>query len=36
MTLHRWNSDNGYDNPSVYCADQKLLIGRIRKYLPVA
>ena len=31
MTLHRWSDDNGYDNPSVYCADQKLLIGRIRK-----
>ena len=30
MTLHRWNDDNGYENPSVYCADQKLLIGRIR------
>ncbi len=36
MTLHRWRDDNGYDNPSVYCADQKLLIGSIRKYLPVA
>ena len=30
MTLHRWSDDNGYDNPSVYCADQKLLIGRVR------
>ena len=30
MTLHRWSDSNGYDNPSVYCADQKLLIGRIR------
>ena len=30
MTLHRWSDDNGYDNPSVYCADQRLLIGRIR------
>ena len=35
MTLHRWRDDNGYDNPSVYCADQKLLIGSIRKYLPI-
>ena len=34
MTLHRWRDDNGYDNPSVYCDDQKLLLGHIRKYLP--
>ena len=33
MTLHRWRDDNGYDNPSVYCADQKLLIGQIRQKL---
>ena len=31
MTLQRWSDDNGYDNPSVYCEDQKLLIGRIRE-----
>ena len=30
MTLHRWSDVNGYDNPSVYCADQKLLIRHIR------
>jgi uncharacterized protein len=33
MTLHRWCDDNGYDNPSIYCADQRLLIGHIRKHL---
>ncbi len=33
MTLHRWRDDNGYDNPSVYCADQKLLIGQVRQKL---
>jgi len=33
MTLHRWRDDNGYDNPSVYCADQMLLINHIRSYL---
>lgn len=33
MALHRWRDDNGYDNPSVYCADQKYLINHIRKYL---
>ena len=31
MTLHRWSDDNGYANPSVYCADQKLLIHQIRE-----
>ncbi|HEY2293619.1 MAG TPA: cyclophane-forming radical SAM/SPASM peptide maturase YhhB [Thermoanaerobaculia bacterium] len=31
MTLQRWRDSNGYDNPSVYCADQKLLIGHIRE-----
>ena len=36
MTLHRWRDDNGYDNPSVYCDDQKLLLSRIGRYLPVA
>ena len=30
MTLHRWSDENGYDNPSVYCADQKYLISLIR------
>lgn len=31
--VHRWRDDNGYDNPSVYCADQLLLIGHIRNRL---
>lgn len=31
MTLQRWHDDNGYNNPSVYCEDQKLLIRRIRE-----
>lgn len=30
MSLHRWRDTNGYDNPSVYCADQLLVIGQIR------
>lgn len=33
MALHRWRDDNGYDNPSVYCADQKYLINHIRRHL---
>jgi uncharacterized protein len=31
MTLHRWRDGSGYDNPAVYCEDQKLLISHIRK-----
>ncbi len=33
MTLQRWRDESGYDNPSVYCADQKVLIGHIRRSL---
>lgn len=33
MSLNRWQNSNGYDNPSVYCADQLLLIGQIRNRL---
>jgi len=33
MTVHRWNDDNGFDNPTVYCADQLLLIRTMRKRL---
>ena len=33
MTVHRWNDSNGYDNPTVYCADQLLLIRHMRKRL---
>lgn len=33
MPVHRWRDDNGYDNPSVYCADQLLLIAHIRNRL---
>lgn len=30
MTLHRWGDGNGYDNTSVYCADQLLVIEHLR------
>jgi uncharacterized protein len=33
MTLHRWSDENGFDNPSVYCADQIFLIEHIRNRL---
>lgn len=30
MLTHRWRDSNGFDNPSIFCADQKLLISRMR------
>ena len=30
MTLHRWHNETRYDNPSVYCADQKHLVERMQ------
>jgi uncharacterized protein len=33
MTLHRWKAGNGFDNPSIYCADQKYLIHRMQSVL---
>jgi uncharacterized protein len=35
MPLHRWHSVNGFDNPSIYCNDQKLLIKNIQHRLTV-
>ncbi len=33
MVAHRWSEDRGYDNPSVYCADQLLLIRHMRNWI---
>lgn len=33
MLTHRYDEQNGYDNPTVFCADQKLLIGRMIEVL---
>jgi uncharacterized protein len=30
MLTHRWSDSNQFDNPSIFCADQKLLISRMR------
>jgi uncharacterized protein len=27
---HRWSAARGYDNPTIFCADQRHLIGRMR------
>ena len=31
MILHRWKEENGFDNPSVYCADQLHLIQNMEE-----
>lgn len=33
MTLHRYSRQNGFNNPSVYCADQIYLIGHLKSAL---
>jgi uncharacterized protein len=33
MLTHRYDEQNGYDNPTVFCADQKLLIGQMMDVL---
>ena len=33
MPLSRWHPETGLANPSVYCADYKLLIGHMQKTL---
>jgi len=33
MPLYRWSSENGYDNPSVYCYDHQLIIQKIEQTL---
>lgn len=33
MVAHRWSEDRGFDNPSVFCADQLLLIRCMREWI---
>jgi uncharacterized protein len=33
MLTHRFDIANGFDNPTVFCVDQKLLIERVRRYV---
>jgi len=33
MVTHRYKRGSDYDNPTVFCADQKYLIGRLQRYL---
>ena len=33
MVAHRWSDDREFDNPTVFCADQLLLIRRMREWV---
>lgn len=33
MPAHRWSNESGLNNPSVFCADQRLLINRMREWI---
>ena len=33
MVAHRWSDDRGFNNPSIFCSDQLLLISRMREWL---
>lgn len=33
MPAHRWGGGRGFDNPSVFCADQRYLIASMRAHL---
>jgi uncharacterized protein len=33
MLTHRFKSGSGYDNPTIFCADQTLLIGRMQAHI---
>jgi uncharacterized protein len=33
MPAHRWSDDARFDNPSVFCADQRLLIAKMRHWI---
>ena len=33
MPAHRWGRGKGFDNPSVFCADQRLLVSLMRRRL---
>ena len=33
MPLHRWSKERQFDNPSVYCNDQKTIVEHVRMHL---
>ena len=36
MVAHRWSAAQGYANPTIFCADQRHLIARMRKVAQAA
>lgn len=36
MVAHRWSSAAGYDNPTIFCADQRNLIAKMRRVIEAA
>jgi uncharacterized protein len=36
MVAHRWSAARGFDNPTIFCADQRHLIGRMRRLAEAA
>lgn len=34
MPAHRWRDGTGFDNPSVFCSDQRALISEMRSLMP--
>ncbi|MDX8522069.1 cyclophane-forming radical SAM/SPASM peptide maturase YhhB [Mesorhizobium dulcispinae] len=36
MVAHRWSAKRGFDNPTVFCADQRLLIANMRNAIRLA
>jgi uncharacterized protein len=33
MLTHRFKDESGYDNPTVFCADQQMLIARMKEHI---
>jgi uncharacterized protein len=33
MLTHRFKAGSGYDNPTIFCADQMLLIHRMQTHI---
>ena len=33
MVAHRWSDDRAFDNPSIFCADQLMVISRMREWI---
>lgn len=36
MVAHRWSETRSYDNPTIFCADQRHLIAKMRRLAEAA